>query len=250
MEKGVDVQAVARGTVLRFREGEPDGFKTSEEKEAIRNARKECGNGLIIDHGEGWISQYCNLKNGSISVKENEKVHAGQKVALVGMSGITDHPHVHLSILYKGKHVDPFTGQEMDSGCSKTETAQLWRSKSINYAGFSLYDAGFIAQKPDFSQISKGHKEPYPQKDSDVIIFWSAYFGAKPNDVIEMKVFDPHDRIITEHIMTQKEEKARQYYYIGKKRPESGWVRGTYHAEVSVTRADEVQVIKKALDIY
>lgn len=251
LEKGVDVHAVASGKVLRLRDGEEDSFKTSQEMEAVREAGKECGNGIIIDHGEGWLTQYCHLKKGSLKVKEGDDVYAGQDIAQVGLSGITEHPHIHLSVLFEGKHIDPFTGAEINRGCQLGNPKSLWRTSEIKYEPFSLYDAGFIAQKPDFEQISKGNKEPYPNTESDVLIFWGAYLGAKEGDKISMSITDPQGNILVNQDMVQKHVKARQYYFVGKKRPESGWLKGTYRAKIVVSReglAD--QEIQKAHDLY
>lgn len=251
MSEGVDVRAAAAGKVLRFRDGEEDVFKTPEDMKVIREARKECGNGLIIDHGEGWITQYCHLKKGSIMVKEGEDVNASQSIAQVGMSGITGHPHVHLSLLYQGKHIDPFTNLDKDKGCNLDGGVSLWKSESVKYEPFSLYDAGFATGRPVFSEISKGVRGERPSKRDDAIVFWSAYFGAKEGDQISMKIMTPDNKIIVERLMDQPKVQARQYYFIGKKAPKRGWKRGTYRAEVTVTRKDmPSQTIKKALDIY
>ena len=250
-ERGIDVHAAAAGTILRFRDGEEDRFKSREEMKEIREARKECGNGIIIDHGAGWLTQYCHLKKGSIKVKEGDKVYAGQDIAQVGMSGITEHPHIHLSVLHEGKHIDPFTGHKKDSGCKNGNGKSLWKSKKLKYEPFSLYDSGFTQGQPDFDAISQGSRGMPPEKESDVLFFWMAYLGAKSGDQIEMVVLDPSGQVILEHNQTQKAPKARQYYYVGKRKPDSGWSLGTYQALIKVRR-DGVpeQVMKKALDIY
>lgn len=251
MEKGVDVRAAASGKILRFRDGEDDAFKTAKEMDAVRDARKECGNGVIIDHGEGWITQYCHLKKGSISVKEGDEVRARQPIAQVGMSGITEHPHIHMSVLYKGNHIDPFTNLDKESGCDVGTGGSLWRNSDVKYESFALYDAGFVAERPQFSEISKGNRGARPDKNSDAMIFWGAYFGAKQGDTITMVIRDPNDKHLVEKTMVQDAVKARQYYFIGKKRASSEWRKGTYRADISVMRDGmPVQAIKKALDIY
>ncbi len=254
VEAGVDVRAVASGTVLRLRDGEADGFRNDDEMDELRQARKECGNGIIIDHGEGWLSQYCHLKQGSISVKPEDKVRRGQNIAKVGLSGISAHPHIHLSLLHNGEHVDPFTGQKQYEGCGLETVAPLWREKTVKYEPFALYDGGFIGGRPVFSEISRGIKEPFANKDSDILSFWGVYFGAKPGDKIHMSFKDPNGEVLTSQDITQDEIKARQYYFIGKRKPQTGWTRGTYIAEMIVSRDIEgetvTRTLKKALDIF
>ena len=38
---------------------------------------KECGNGVVIAHDQSWETQYCHLKQGSISVKVGNTVQVG-----------------------------------------------------------------------------------------------------------------------------------------------------------------------------
>ena len=80
MEKGVDVVSVAKGKVLRFRDGEEDAFRGEQAKTALNDANRNCGNGVIIDHENGWLSQYCHLKNGSIVVDNGQNVMPSRKL--------------------------------------------------------------------------------------------------------------------------------------------------------------------------
>ena len=60
MAKGVAVEAVAAGKVLRVRDGIPDRrVKNQADKDKTKNI--ECGNGMVIDHGNGWETQYLSL---------------------------------------------------------------------------------------------------------------------------------------------------------------------------------------------
>ncbi len=249
-EKGVDVKAAVGGFVFRAREGEKDAFKDQEEMDRIRQEEKGCGNGIIIDHGAGFLTQYCHLKNGSLQVQKGDKVRAGQKIAQVGLSGVSEHPHLHFSVIYDGKMIDPFTGNVNGGGCNLESELSVWSSPEMLYTPFSLYDGGFTAQEPDFTQISQGQRGESPKKDSDVLIFWGVYFGAKPEDLIEINIIDPKGNILAERSLTQDHLKARQYYFVGQKKPEGGWMKGTYKAEIKVSRGENVQTLQKALDIF
>ncbi len=113
MEAGVTVVAAAAGTVKRVRDGETDAFRGEAAKDEVRKSGRECGNGILIEHENGWTTQYCHLKQGSITVKGGDAVKAGQAIAKIGLSGITDHPHVHLTVRKQETVIDPFTGREL-----------------------------------------------------------------------------------------------------------------------------------------
>lgn len=59
-----------------------------------------CGNEVVIDHGDGFFTRYCHLKQGSVSKYSSVgmKVSQGQIIALSGNSGTTTGPHLHFEI--------------------------------------------------------------------------------------------------------------------------------------------------------
>lgn len=253
---GVDVLAIAPGKVLRLRDGEPDSFKTREEFATISEAKKDCGNGLIIDHGQGWISQYCHLKNGSFKVNAGDSVTRGKPLAEVGMSGVTEHPHVHLSVIHEGKIIDPFTGRATDTACGLGDAKPLWGSNEINYTPFSLYDGGFDIKEPDFAATARGQRGAQPRVSSPALTFWASYFGAKQGDIITLEMRQPDGTIFAEQTITQDKTRARQYYFIGRKAPEGGFQRGTWKATATVTRQGaegtlpQTNTLTRAIDVF
>ena len=84
MVQGVAVQAVAAGKVLRSRDGVPDRpIAAPSEKPEVKGI--ECGNGIIINHGYGWETQYCHLRQNSVAVKPGDFVSKGTILGLVGI---------------------------------------------------------------------------------------------------------------------------------------------------------------------
>jgi murein DD-endopeptidase MepM/ murein hydrolase activator NlpD len=63
------------------------------------------GRTVFIDHGNGLISMYCHLDR--VDVNEGERVAAGQRIGLSGMSGRASGPHLHWSVILNGAMVDP-----------------------------------------------------------------------------------------------------------------------------------------------
>ena len=73
--KGVNVIASAAGTIKALRDGVPDIVYTP--ARASKLDGNECGNGVLIANDQGWETQYCHLKQGSISVNVGDTVQVG-----------------------------------------------------------------------------------------------------------------------------------------------------------------------------
>lgn len=253
---GVDVLAIAPGKVLRLRDGESDSFKTRAEFASLSEQKKDCGNGLIIDHGQGWLSQYCHLKNGGFKVGAGDSVTRGKPIAEVGMSGVTEHPHVHLSVIHEGQIIDPFTGRKADTACGLDDAKPLWGAQNITYTPFSLYDGGFDIKEPDFAATARGQRGAQPRVSSPALLFWASYFGAEDGDIITLEMRQPDGTVFAERTETQAKTRARQYYYVGRKAPEGGFQRGTWKAKATVTRKgaegkpDQTSTLTRAIDVF
>ncbi|MGH2415006.1 MAG: M23 family metallopeptidase [Microcystaceae cyanobacterium] len=142
-EKG---QLLTAGTVLRVRDGVADKLVPDQtDREAITGT--ECGNGAIVDHGNGWETQYCHLHQGSLAVKPGTEVEKGTVLGMVGASGLASFPHVHLTLRYQGQIVDPFVGVNPKPGCQVTRHP-LWE-RTLDYVPTGLIRAGFAPQPPE-----------------------------------------------------------------------------------------------------
>jgi len=63
------------------------------------------GNSLYVDHGGGFVSMIFHLS--SLAVKTGDTVKRGDTLGVVGSTGRTTGPHVHLGLRWLGKRIDP-----------------------------------------------------------------------------------------------------------------------------------------------
>lgn len=63
------------------------------------------GNLVEINHGDGYITRYGH--NSRLLVKAGDTVSKGEKIALMGSTGRSTGPHVHVEVLRNGQPVDP-----------------------------------------------------------------------------------------------------------------------------------------------
>ncbi|WP_320774930.1 M23 family metallopeptidase [Streptomyces sp. CRN 30] len=57
------------------------------------------GNHLVLDLGDGTHAAYAHLQRGSLTVREGDRVHAGQVIARCGNSGNSSEPHLHFQLM-------------------------------------------------------------------------------------------------------------------------------------------------------
>jgi len=61
---------------------------------------------VIIDHGFGYKTLYGHCREKS-ALKKGQKVTRGQKIAIVGSTGLSKGPHVHYEVIVKGNKDNP-----------------------------------------------------------------------------------------------------------------------------------------------
>ncbi len=60
---------------------------------------------VVIDHGFGYKTRYAHLSK--ILVLPGQWVNRGEKIALMGSTGLSSAPHLHYEVIYRGNAVDP-----------------------------------------------------------------------------------------------------------------------------------------------
>jgi hypothetical protein len=237
MARGIPVLAAASGTVLRLRDGMADVSIRVTGADAVKD--REAGNSLIIDHGNGWETQYGHLRKGSIIVKRGQTVTAGQPIALMGLSGNTEFTHTHFEVRHNGKPVDPYNGADMGTDCGARGTA-LWTARALTALAYhedAPFDAGFADARPDeWAARAGAYADLGLTVDSPALVFWIDVIGHRAGDRQSIRLIGPDGAVLTSAADTIKEAHIQWFQFIGKKRPSSGWPAGRYRGEYSLTR--------------
>jgi hypothetical protein len=254
MAKGVQVLAAAPGTVLRLRDGMHDVSIRITGADAVRD--REAGNSVIIDHGNGWETQYGHLRKGSIIVKTGQTVTAEQPIALMGLSGNTEFTHTHFEVRHNGQPVDPYTGTTMGQGCGGTFT--LWTERALAalpYREDAPFDAGFADAPPDqWAARAGAYAGLAPTVDSPALVFWIDVLGHRAGDRQLMRLLSPDGVPLAKADDAVEEPHVQWFQFIGAKRPANGWPPGRYRGEYSLVRdvngqPQTVIIITRAIDV-
>jgi hypothetical protein len=247
---GVAVLAAATGRVVGARDGMIDVSVRSVGKAAI--AGKECGNGVVLAHDNGWQTQYCHMAKGSIRVKSGDQVTEGQPIGLVGLSGNTEFPHLHFTVRLAGAIVDPFAfGPALDS-CNSGGRS-LWASAlhaRLDYRAREVLNYGFSAVPPTMELIESGDiKNHPPNPQSGALAAYVRVIGLQQGDEQALTVQGPDGSPFSEAVSPALESNKAQYFILsGRTRKSSAWPQGNYVATYRITR-NGAELLRKVFDI-
>lgn len=215
------------GVVHNMRDGMQDVAITDEASRA-RIKGHECDNGVLIDHEGGWQTQYCHLRQGSVKVKAGDRVEAGSPLGLVGLSGKTEFPHVHLTVRKDGKAIDPFTSQEISAGCWEGGEAALAFGPVRALRGSGAVQCRLLSRQAGFAAIRNGkHDEGPLAASSPALVLWVDIFGVQVEDKLWFRITGPDGKLLFEHVEPIEKTQARRFVFAGKKLTASAWPAGS-----------------------
>ena len=84
LNRNIAVLAAAPGEVVGTRNDVRDHAPGQYDPGKIKG--RECGNGVLIDHGGDWRTQYCHMRQGSVRVRKGERVRDQQPLGVIGLS--------------------------------------------------------------------------------------------------------------------------------------------------------------------
>ena len=222
MEQGVPVLAAAAGTVVSTRDGIADF--------APFPPGKDCGNGVVINHPQGWQTQYCHLKQGSIAVFPGQSVATATRLGEIGQSGRAEFPHLHLTLRHNGQTVDPFAPIAQCGG----KQPQLW-DIAIPYRPGGLLGIGLAPEIPDYAAIKSGLSSPDLPANAPALVAWAYVFAPRPGDALLFEITGPEGFRFTERSVFERPQ-ALAFRASGKKRGAENWPLGRYKVTVRMLR--------------
>lgn len=226
MLAGVAVLAAAPGTVKGRRDGVADFLPFL--------LGQECGNGVVIDHGGGWETQYCHLRQGSVQVQVGDAVDNGTELGMIGQSGQADFPHLHLSVRRNEVDVDPFA-PDATGGCAKPIGQGLWDTP-IAYAPGGIIGIGIFPAIPGYDAIKAGLPSPNLPGTAPALVVWAYVFGGRAGDALLLEISGPLGVVITERVVLEKTQ-AQLFRAVGKRLKAATWPEGAYRGTARMIRA-------------
>jgi hypothetical protein len=231
MERGVAVTAAASGRVLRVRDEMPD----DRHMRGV-TSQNACGNAVLVEHQDGWRTLYCHLKLGSVRVAPGQTVKEGEDIGEIGLSGQTNHPHLHLGLYHRDTLVDPFK-RSSQANCG-AEQDSIWRVPPAYYKA-GLITTGFSDGVPKLPKVVSGEARRARLHPDQPLVLYAHIGHAQDGDVLEFMAVGPEgDTFSHRHIL--KAPKVSQMQAYGRKAPREGWPAGTYVGEVTLRRESKI----------
>jgi hypothetical protein len=247
-KKGVAVLAAAAGRVLRRRDDMPD--VSTAEKGAPSVIGRECGNGAVVAHEDGWETQYCHMARGSIAVQPGDTVSPGQPLGKIGLSGQSEFPHLHFTVRRGGKVIDPFAYGAASGACGggKSIWAPNVQAKFVYRPG-EVLNAGFASKPVTMADIDSDLENESLAKDPPALVAFVRAIGLRKGDTQQLALLGPDGVALAEAAQPPLDNNKAQYMmFVGKKKPAGGWPEGQYTANYSVLREGQ-KVLEKQFGI-
>lgn len=240
LEAGVPVLAAAPGVVRGLRDGMKDrAIQSKTERQQIKG--RECGNAVVVRHAGGWETQYCHLREGSVSVKRGQQVKAGDMIGNIGLSGLTEYPHLHFQVRYseagkQGRNIDPYDGGTFEEGCAAPEGKEpLWQARQT-YQEIALVPPRLVATPLTRATMWE------PQADlaatSPALLLQARGFHTKTGDVMRFTLIAPDGRVRLRRDMTLDRGFQVARPFLGIRKPASGFQKGRWRGTVELVRGD------------
>lgn len=210
-------------------------------------ADESCGTGVAISHANGWSTQYCHLKKGSLRVKKGDSVKAGQPLGLVGKTGLSDFYHLHMTLAFKNKPVDPFAFGRKSAGCYSGPP--LFRP-SILYKRHMVVAAGFTDKSDDydFKDILATGKLPKPDR-TKLLISYIYLLGMERGDRIETTITGPGGYEITHLSKPLRENKPAFAHFFGDGKKPKNKRSGRFRVRFEIYNNDNNLVLEHSAEI-
>ncbi|WP_157879030.1 M23 family metallopeptidase [Pararhodospirillum photometricum] len=228
------VVAAAAGLVVAARDGMDDISVLTPGAPSVKD--RECGNAVVLDHGDGWTSIYCHMAKGSIQVQAGQSVPEGAALGLIGLSGETEHPHLHFEVRHHQEVIDPFTGHPAAAGCA-VAPAPLWQAP-LPYEPTIAYNLGFAGEQPERVGVRAGRfADNTVSATAPILVLYVDLIAVQKNDRVTLAITDPAGQpFVTSVVPFDQQGWAQWFGLAGQKRGPAPWPSGVYTGTLTVER--------------
>lgn len=250
INRPTSVLSVADGIVARIRDGMPDRIYDRVQDHDLVDG-KECGNGVVVEHADGLVSQYCHLKQGSVSVRPGTHIRKGETIGSIGASGLAEFPHLHLSIRRDGATVEPLTGRVLRQAaefCGNLTNSLFEPAvrQILSRSTTAILDVGLANAPPQLPSLVRDGGPPEP-KVSLPIVAWVWAINVEQGSRFRIRLLDPDRRPIMD--LKTKALEARKANYLAYTASNVG-TQGRYYLEIEILSHDRaVQAMARSFEI-
>ena len=249
IQTNIAVLAAAPGRVRNVRDGMNDTLYAADRSGSVKG--RECGNGVAIAHGDGWETQYCHMRKGSVQVRPGQAVQTGHVLGYIGNSGKAEFPHLHLSVRHNGGSVDPFVGPGSPQACG-IGAGRLWSEQALgrlHYSPVDILNAGFAPARPLPDDAYAGLLDAGTLPlDSPALIAWAVIVGVHKGDRLSIQVVGPDGAELVDSRTVIDRDRIRYFAYAGDRRRGEAWPVGQYRASVHLERSEGPQTLTRAAE--
>jgi len=249
-KRGVPVIAAAAGIVAGARDGMPDVSVSVAGPASVKD--RECGNGVLIRHRDGWETQYCHMANGSLRVAKGQSVTTGSALGLVGESGDAAFFHLHFSVRRNGTKIDPFANGAQACGAGQS----LWTpaaAKALSYRSPDIINTGFSDGSVSMDDVESGRAGEKPLRPgSPALVAFVRAIGLRRGDLQTLSVMAPDGSDVVRNAAPALDhDKAQWLLFAGKRRAGAAWPAGRYVARYEVARDGRTALTRSfSLDLH
>ncbi len=186
------------------------------------------------------------MANGTLTIKPGDRVAAGQPLGLVGLSGETEFPHLHLTVRRDDRVVDPFAVDVQPGSCGGG--TPLWdepSQKAMAYRAGEVINRGFSDRPLTLEAIENDEQHPEkPTPRAAALVAYVLTIGLERGDQQTLRILDPNWKLFSEYVAAPLDhDKAQAFVMTGRKRHNDPWPTGTYRATYRVQRAGATVII-------
>ena len=203
-------------TIQKEKEGDAKSRRSKRRRDLLtqaENIKTDPGNYIILEHNDGWRTEYRYLQQNSITLRPGDTVKAGQIIGKFGQTGGFHtggayFPRLGFKVTLDGKTVAPFIGLTQNPICKadaqplrKVKTDQaLWHTSyhsDLTYIPVGILGMDIIDTAQGFpsNSVIRVHSSQFKES---TLIFWTSAFGVQVGDRILLELFHPHGALIGE----------------------------------------------------